>query len=59
MLVRAAEMALSEDTHTVLRLDPVPSGEDEIAFEYLSKFWAEGKRISLIVPGQDAPMTGG
>ena len=42
-------VALSEDTHTVrLRLDPVPAGEDEIAFEYLSKFWARESESSPI-----------
>ena len=42
-------LALSEDTQTVrFRLDPVPAGEDEIAFEYLSKFWAREKASSPI-----------
>ena len=55
-------LALSEDTHTVrFRLDPVPAGEEEIAFEYLSKFWAresESSPISLerIVNDSDRPV---
>ena len=44
-------VALNEDTGTVrLRLDPVPSGEEQIAFEYLSLFWAResvGSPIAL------------
>ena len=42
-------LALNEDTHTVrLRLDPVPDGDDEIAFEYLSRFWARESEASPI-----------
>ena len=51
-------LALSEDTHTVrFRLDPVPAGEDDIAFEYLSKFWAresEASPISLEIITDDS-----
>ena len=36
-------LALSEDTQTVrFRLDPIPSGEETIAFEYLSKRMGAG-----------------
>ena len=42
---------LNEDTHTLrFRLDPVPAGEEEIAFEYISGYWAresESGPISL------------
>ena len=42
-------LALSEDTNTVrFRLDPVPAGEDDISFEYLSKFWARESEASPI-----------
>ena len=44
-------LALSEDTQTVrFRLDPIPSGEETIAFEYLSNAWARespGSPITL------------
>ena len=42
-------VALNEDSSTVrLRLDPVPSGEEQIAFEYLSLFWARESASSPI-----------
>ena len=42
-------VALNEDLGTVrLRLDPVPSGDERIAFEYLSQFWARESPSSPI-----------
>ena len=50
-------VALNEDTGTVrLRLDPVPSGDEQIAFEYLSQFWARestGSPIALEKVSED------
>ena len=50
-------VALNEDTGTVrLRLDPVPSGDEQIAFEYLSLFWARasvGSPIALDEVSED------
>ena len=50
-------VALNEDLGTVrLRLDPTPSGEEQIAFEYLSLLWAResaGSPISLDEVAED------
>ena len=46
-------IVLNEDTGTVrLRLDPTPSGEEQIAFEYLSQFWARASAGSPIALGE-------
>ena len=46
-------VALNEDLGTVrLRLDPVPSGAEQIAFEYNSLFWARASAGSPISLGE-------
>ena len=51
-------VVLDEQTQTVrFRLDPVPAGVEELAFEYVSRFWAresESSPISLERVEQDA-----
>ena len=42
-------LQLSEETQTVrFTLDPIPNGTEEIAFEYLSRFWARASAASPI-----------